>query len=108
MMINVRDAHQLHQPNIGIKLLVVLVISAFDNQFLFVNTPASWLDMWIKWKKISVRILNLETFCLLQAGDSCGDSIKGKTACTKFTRISTNGIHSIVLCEPITGRTHQV
>ena len=33
---------------------------------------------------------------------------KGKSACTKFTRISTNGTHSTVLCEPITGRTHQV
>lgn len=35
-------------------------------------------------------------------------SSKGKTACTKFTRVSTNGNQSIVLCEPITGRTHQV
>ncbi|KAL8056504.1 hypothetical protein ABFX02_04G123300 [Erythranthe guttata] len=33
---------------------------------------------------------------------------KGKVACTKFTRISTNGTQSIVLCEPITGRTHQI
>lgn len=33
---------------------------------------------------------------------------KGKAACTKFTRISTNGRQSIVLCEPITGRTHQI
>lgn len=33
---------------------------------------------------------------------------KGKSACTKFTRVSTNGTESIVLCEPITGRTHQV
>jgi len=36
------------------------------------------------------------------------DSAKGKAASTKFTRISTNGTQSIVLCEPITGRTHQV
>lgn len=36
------------------------------------------------------------------------DSPKGKAACTKFTRISSNGIYSIVLCEPVTGRTHQV
>ncbi|KAJ6760989.1 MITOCHONDRIAL RNA PSEUDOURIDINE SYNTHASE [Salix purpurea] len=44
-----------------------------------------------------------------EVGYSCdGSSIKGKTACTKFTRISTNGIHSIVSCKPITGRTHQV
>ncbi|XP_062170636.1 RNA pseudouridine synthase 7 isoform X2 [Alnus glutinosa] len=33
---------------------------------------------------------------------------KGKAACTKFTRISTTGTHSIVLCEPITGRSHQI
>ncbi|KAM5571588.1 RNA pseudouridine synthase 7 [Rosa sericea] len=44
-----------------------------------------------------------------EVGDSCGDApTKGKTACTKFTRISTNGIQSIVLCEPVTGRTHQI
>lgn len=34
--------------------------------------------------------------------------LKGKVACTKFTRISTDGNHSIVSCEPITGRTHQI
>ncbi|XP_047340952.1 RNA pseudouridine synthase 7 isoform X2 [Impatiens glandulifera] len=34
--------------------------------------------------------------------------LKGKTACTKFKRISTNGVHSIVSCEPVTGRTHQI
>ncbi|XP_057972570.1 RNA pseudouridine synthase 7 isoform X2 [Malania oleifera] len=44
-----------------------------------------------------------------EAGESCGDtSLKGKIACTKFTRICTNGNYSIVLCEPITGRTHQI
>ncbi|XP_020232921.1 RNA pseudouridine synthase 7 isoform X2 [Cajanus cajan] len=37
-----------------------------------------------------------------------GGSAKGKAASTKFTRISTNGTQSIVLCEPITGRTHQI
>ncbi|XP_068666171.1 RNA pseudouridine synthase 7 [Aristolochia californica] len=34
--------------------------------------------------------------------------LRGKTACTKFTRISTNGTHSTVSCEPLTGRTHQI
>ncbi|ONK77872.1 uncharacterized protein A4U43_C02F11690 [Asparagus officinalis] len=34
--------------------------------------------------------------------------LKGKVACTKFMRISTNGKHSIVLCKPVTGRTHQI
>ncbi|KAJ9163930.1 hypothetical protein P3X46_023551 [Hevea brasiliensis] len=44
-----------------------------------------------------------------EVGDSCSDfPTKGKAACTKFTRISTNGTHSIVLCKPITGRTHQI
>ncbi|XP_019417834.1 PREDICTED: RNA pseudouridine synthase 7 isoform X2 [Lupinus angustifolius] len=36
------------------------------------------------------------------------DSAKGKTASTKFSRISSNGTQSIVLCEPVTGRTHQI
>ncbi|KAJ7957206.1 Pseudouridine synthase [Quillaja saponaria] len=36
------------------------------------------------------------------------DSAKGKLACTKFTRISSNGTYSIVLCKPISGRTHQI
>ncbi|KAL4036424.1 hypothetical protein IC575_005164 [Cucumis melo] len=41
--------------------------------------------------------------------DSSTDTpTKGKAAQTKFTRISSNGVHSIVLCEPITGRTHQI
>ncbi|KAB2633140.1 RNA pseudouridine synthase 7 [Pyrus ussuriensis x Pyrus communis] len=44
-----------------------------------------------------------------EVSDLCDDTlIKGKTACTKFTRLSTNGIHSLVLCEPVTGRTHQI
>ncbi|XP_073122161.1 RNA pseudouridine synthase 7 isoform X2 [Henckelia pumila] len=41
-------------------------------------------------------------------GQNCKSPSKGKAACTKFTRISTNGIQSIVSCEPITGRTHQI
>ncbi|MED6148717.1 hypothetical protein PIB30_055485 [Stylosanthes scabra] len=40
--------------------------------------------------------------------DELRDSAKGKTASTKFTRICSNGAQSIVLCEPITGRTHQI
>ncbi|XP_073225365.1 RNA pseudouridine synthase 7 isoform X2 [Cicer arietinum] len=36
------------------------------------------------------------------------DSAKGKVASTKFTRIISNGTHSIVSCEPVTGRTHQI
>lgn len=44
-----------------------------------------------------------------EVGDSCHDMpVKGKTACTKFTRICTDGIHSIVQCVPVTGRTHQI
>ncbi|KAL3342500.1 hypothetical protein AABB24_026499, partial [Solanum stoloniferum] len=47
----------------------------------------------------------------VEVGDNQGSStasLKGKAACTKFTRISTNGKQSIVLCEPVTGRTHQI
>ncbi|KAK4750685.1 hypothetical protein SAY87_004167 [Trapa incisa] len=44
-----------------------------------------------------------------EGGNSCSDCPpKGKPACTKFTRIHTNGMHSLVLCEPVTGRTHQI
>ncbi|KMT10952.1 hypothetical protein BVRB_5g112880 isoform A [Beta vulgaris subsp. vulgaris] len=39
---------------------------------------------------------------------SANINLKGKAACTKFKRISTDGDHSIVLCEPLTGRTHQI
>lgn len=35
-------------------------------------------------------------------------TLNGKAACTKFTRICTNGKYSIVSCHPITGRTHQI
>ncbi|KAK1271591.1 RNA pseudouridine synthase 7 [Acorus gramineus] len=45
----------------------------------------------------------------VEVGDcSSNSSSKGKVACTKFTRISTNGIYSVVLCRPVTGRTHQI
>ncbi|KAJ0988778.1 hypothetical protein J5N97_007134 [Dioscorea zingiberensis] len=37
-----------------------------------------------------------------------GENLKGKAACTKFTRIITDGIYSLVLCKPVTGRTHQI
>ncbi|GFP91613.1 rna pseudouridine synthase 7 [Phtheirospermum japonicum] len=43
----------------------------------------------------------------VENGSNGNNALKGKAACTKFTRISTNGAQSIVLCEPITGRTHQ-
>lgn len=44
----------------------------------------------------------------VESAGNARTSMKGKAACTKFTRISTNGTHSIVLCEPVTGRTHQI
>nr|GEU86802.1 RNA pseudouridine synthase 7 [Tanacetum cinerariifolium] len=41
--------------------------------------------------------------------DENGNSkLNGKAACTKFTRIYTNGKYSIVSCHPVTGRTHQI
>jgi hypothetical protein len=46
---------------------------------------------------------------LLQVCDGSGKALpSGKQACTKFQRICTDGNHSIVLCKPVTGRTHQV
>ncbi|XP_024533773.1 RNA pseudouridine synthase 7-like isoform X1 [Selaginella moellendorffii] len=33
---------------------------------------------------------------------------KGKEACTRFVRLSTDGVSSIVECKPLTGRTHQI
>ncbi|KAG0570465.1 hypothetical protein KC19_6G164400 [Ceratodon purpureus] len=33
---------------------------------------------------------------------------KGKESCTRFQRLSTNGVDSIVRCMPQTGRTHQI
>uniref|UniRef100_A0A0D9VGC1 Pseudouridine synthase RsuA/RluA-like domain-containing protein n=1 Tax=Leersia perrieri TaxID=77586 RepID=A0A0D9VGC1_9ORYZ len=40
--------------------------------------------------------------------DGDGKAPIGKQACTKFQRICTDGTHSIVLCKPVTGRTHQI
>ncbi|XP_006647267.2 RNA pseudouridine synthase 7 [Oryza brachyantha] len=40
--------------------------------------------------------------------DGNGKAPIGKQACTKFQRICTDGTHSIVLCKPVTGRTHQI
>ncbi|XP_024385994.2 RNA pseudouridine synthase 7 [Physcomitrium patens] len=33
---------------------------------------------------------------------------KSKESCTKFRRLSTDGVDSIVQCMPLTGRTHQI
>ncbi|KAK9668938.1 hypothetical protein RND81_13G097100 [Saponaria officinalis] len=45
----------------------------------------------------------------VEVGDgSIGVKLKGKVSCTKFRRIITDGVHSIVQCEPLTGRTHQI
>ncbi|KAJ8435671.1 hypothetical protein Cgig2_014252 [Carnegiea gigantea] len=46
---------------------------------------------------------------IVEVADGSPDTkLKGKAACTKFRRISTNGEYSIVQCEPLTGRTHQI
>ncbi|KAK8946399.1 RNA pseudouridine synthase 7 [Platanthera zijinensis] len=44
----------------------------------------------------------------VEVGDHRDKTLKGKSACTRFLRISTNGTHSVVLCKPVTGRTHQI
>lgn len=44
----------------------------------------------------------------MQINDGAGKEPNGKHALTRFQRICTDGTHSIVLCKPVTGRTHQV
>ncbi|XP_020107443.1 RNA pseudouridine synthase 7 [Ananas comosus] len=44
----------------------------------------------------------------VEVNDQSGEVLKGKSACTKFQRITANGQFSVVLCKPITGRTHQI
>lgn len=61
--------------------------------------------------KADKKVIYLKHHFLVQVSEDCGNGItalKGKVACTKFNRISTDGKHSIVSCRPITGRTHQV
>ncbi|XP_062223249.1 RNA pseudouridine synthase 7 isoform X3 [Phragmites australis] len=43
----------------------------------------------------------------VEINDGAGKSPTGKQALTRFQRICTDGTHSIVLCKPVTGRTHQ-
>ncbi|XP_074317170.1 RNA pseudouridine synthase 7 isoform X2 [Silene latifolia] len=44
-----------------------------------------------------------------EVGDGLADvKLKGKISLTKFRRLHTDGVHSIVQCEPLTGRTHQI
>lgn len=65
---------------------------------------------WLKfnvWQGITFSyLINLSGYMFINT--KVRDSPKGKVSSTKFTRISSNGTHSIVLCEPVTGRTHQV
>ncbi|XP_021690176.2 RNA pseudouridine synthase 7 isoform X3 [Hevea brasiliensis] len=71
--------------------------------------PVHRLDRLVSGLLILARNALKADFFRQEVGDSCSDfPTKGKAACTKFTRISTNGTHSIVLCKPITGRTHQI
>lgn len=44
----------------------------------------------------------------MQVSDGSGKEPNGKQALTRFQRICTDGTYSIVLCKPVTGRTHQV
>lgn len=43
-----------------------------------------------------------------QRGENPAQFWKGKGACTRFRRIHSDGVHSIVECMPLTGRTHQI
>ncbi len=42
------------------------------------------------------------------AGAGTGAVPQSQSACTHFKRLSYNGVSSLVQCEPITGRTHQI
>ncbi|KAL6634451.1 hypothetical protein ACP70R_027122 [Stipagrostis hirtigluma subsp. patula] len=44
----------------------------------------------------------------VEISDGAGKGPSGKQALTRFQRICTDGTHSIVLCKPVTGRTHQI
>ncbi|KAK3154191.1 hypothetical protein QOZ80_2BG0187420 [Eleusine coracana subsp. coracana] len=44
----------------------------------------------------------------VEVSDGAGKGPPGKQALTRFHRICTDGTHSIVLCKPVTGRTHQI
>lgn len=48
------------------------------------------------------------TISEMQISGGTGKEPNGKQALTRFQRICTDGTHSIVLCKPVTGRTHQV
>ncbi|KAH9293099.1 hypothetical protein KI387_000796, partial [Taxus chinensis] len=44
-----------------------------------------------------------------QVGDGSNEQLSnGKAACTRFVRLGTDGVFSIVKCLPISGRTHQI
>ncbi|AQK71230.1 RNA pseudouridine synthase 7 [Zea mays] len=44
----------------------------------------------------------------VEISGGAGEEPNGKQALTRFQRICTDGTHSIVLCKPVTGRTHQI
>jgi len=44
----------------------------------------------------------------VEISGGAGKEANGKQALTRFQRICTDGTHSIVLCRPVTGRTHQI
>lgn len=59
-------------------------------------------------KEVLFWSTNLSTISEMQISGGAGEEPNGKQALTKFQRICTDGAHSIVLCKPVTGRTHQV
>ncbi|KAK8960791.1 RNA pseudouridine synthase 7 [Platanthera guangdongensis] len=65
--------------------------------------PSS-LPLWLLLESGAGAAVNLRQF----VGYHRDKTLKGKSACTRFLRISTNGTHSVVLCKPVTGRTHQI
>jgi hypothetical protein len=71
-----------------------------------------WVQIYVRKLEQSLPLSSshyeLSTVSELQVSDSTGKGPAGKQALTRFQRICTDGVHSIVLCKPVTGRTHQV
>ena len=70
------------------KEYIAKVVGEFPIEELVVDKPLCTYD-----PRVSLNIIDEE---------------KGKEAKTTFKRISYDGEHSIVLCKPHTGRTHQI
>ncbi|RVX17964.1 RNA pseudouridine synthase 7 [Vitis vinifera] len=99
----------IHRLDRLVSGLLILARSASKADSFRQQIEAGWCRNSILQRSLGYFLMMRYSFVQALVGNCCGNTpLKGKSACTKFTRISTNGTHSIVLCEPITGRTHQL